>query len=53
MKNSHKQLIRKKMVNMLVITIIIIAIGITYLGFHKANVTPTEKTEEITLIIED
>jgi hypothetical protein len=53
MKNSHKEFIRKKILNILVITLMSFLIGVLYLGFYKADVTPIEKTEEITLTIED
>jgi hypothetical protein len=53
MKNQHKSFIRKKIVNILVITVITFLIGVTYLGFYKAKIAPIEIVKDITLTIKN
>ena len=50
MKYSVKDLIRRRLINIIVITIISLIISITYLGIHKSTVEPSEKREELQII---
>ena len=51
MKYSAKDFLRRRFINITVITIVSFIAGVVYLGFYKADVQPIEKVEEIEISV--
>ena len=47
MKNTAKDFIRRRIINMVMVIIITFIFGITYLGLHQADIKPVEKIEQV------
>lgn len=53
MRNTAKDFIRRRVINMVVIIIITFIFSITYLGFHQGDTESVEKIEQVEITPEN
>lgn len=52
MRNTPKDFIKRRFVNIMVIIVISFFFSIIYLGLHQSHIEPIEKTEQIEVVPE-